>query len=458
VEVFVTLKRETLILASFGAFLEASILIVYYFTGLSRTTTLLEPFFAIPFAIYLACIVWVMRSTKGSSDFGTSTMVIIAISVVLYFTFLLQTPTLSGDIYRYIWDGKLVNNGISPYRYPPDASQLNYLHDANWQLVENKNIISPYPPLLELINALTYRVSPSVSAFKGATIVAAIGTVAVLPYMLRKINYDPRLAILFAWNPLFILEFGSSGHDDTIALLFVSLSIYFLLGNKRIPSAAMMALGVVSKLFPLLIIPIFLKRWGAKGTVVLVAIIIGLYTPFFFLGGSVVNTLSVYVLSSTPIFNAGIFALFQNLFTNFGANGALFASRVIEYSVFGGVLIYMLWMILRRNLEDMQLIRYAGILLSVYLIFSSTIEPWYVSWLFVPFLVMMPTWSWILFSGTVFLTYLTYTQTPISTGYWPEILWVKIVEFAPLYGMIAYELATRNYFVAFLRRREPKIG
>ncbi len=452
------LKRDTFLIASFGGLVEASLLLVYYFTGFNRTTTLLEPFFAIPFAIYLVCVVWVVRS-KGSGDFVASTIVIIAISVVLYFTFVLQTPTLSGDIYRYIWDGKLINDGISPYKYPPDASQLDYLHDANWQLVENKNIISPYPPLLELINALTYRISPTVAAFKAATIVAGIGTVAVLPYMLRKINYDPRLTILFAWNPLFILEFGSSGHDDTIALFFVSLSMYFLLSNKRIPSAAMMALGVVSKLFPLLILPIFLKRWGAKGIIVLVAIIVGLYAPFFFLGGSVVNTLSVYVLSSTPIFNAGIFAVFQNIFANLGANEALFASRIIEYSVFGGVLIYMLWMILRKNLADMQLIRYAGILLSVYIIFSSTIEPWYVSWLFVPFLIMMPTWSWILFSGTVFLTYLTYTQTPISPGYWPEILWVKIAEFAPLYGMIAYELVTRRYLVAFLRRRkEPKIS
>ncbi len=109
-----------------------------------------------------------------------------------------------------------------------------------------------------------------------------------------------------------------------------------------------------------------------------------------------------------------------------------------------------------------NLIRYSGILITVYIAFSSTVQPWYLSWVFVPFLVMMPTWSWIIFSGTIFLTYLTFTQQPLAPGYWAEITWVKVVEFAQLYSMIAYEIFARKYFVPFRNRlfhsEEPKAG
>jgi alpha-1,6-mannosyltransferase len=437
------LKRDAVLLACLGGLLEISILAVYCFTGLNRTSNLLEPFFAIPFAFYLAIVVWITHSK--STDFRASTVIIIGVAVVLYLTFLFQTPSLSGDIYRYIWDGKLLSNGISPYEYPPYASQLAYLRDANWQLVENKNIISPYPPFLEFLNALTYIISPTVVAFKATTILGGLGIIVVLPFFLKKINFDPRLTILFAWNPLFVLEFGSSGHDDTVALFLVLLSMYFLVKNQRIPAAGMMALGVVSKLFPLLIVPIFLKRWGARATSVFAVVVAGFYVPFLLLGGNVLNPISVYLFTSTPVFNGGVFSLLQNLFSASGA--AVTLSRVVEYSVFGAVLIWMLGMILKKPHQDIQLMRYAGILITVYIAFSSTIQPWYVSWVFVPFLVVMPTWSWVVFSGTVFLTYYTFTQQPISPGYWAEIPWVKFVEFAQLYGMMAYEIVTRRYFV-----------
>ncbi|MCO5244525.1 MAG: hypothetical protein M9927_11995 [Anaerolineae bacterium] len=34
---------------------------------------------------------------------------------------LLNRPTLSDDMYRYVWEGRVQANGFSPYRYPPNA-------------------------------------------------------------------------------------------------------------------------------------------------------------------------------------------------------------------------------------------------------------------------------------------------------------------------------------------------
>ena len=430
-------------------------------TKLDRTSSILETYFVFPFAIYLVTIIWIMRSKR--EEFRSTIIVVVLVSIILYVTFLIQqAPTLSGDIYRYIWDGKLINNGISPYRYPPDASQLAYLRDSNWELVENSNIISPYPPLLELLNALTYRISPTVLAFKTLAIAFALGSIITLPFFLRKLQLDPRLAVIFAWNPLFVLEFGSSGHDDNVAVFFVLVSLYLLESNQKIPSAVVMALAIVSKLFPLLIVPLFLKRWGIRATALLVAVVVFFYVPFILLGGSVVGPIFMYVLSSTPIFNGGTFALIQNVFSGLGVANAVFATRVVEYSIFGVVLAWMLWQVLRKDLDYITLIRYSGVLITIYIAFSSTIQPWYLSWVFVPFLVMMPTWSWIIFSGTIFLTYLTFTQQPLAPGYWAEITWVKIVEFAQLYFMMTYEGFSRKYFLPFrkglFRTEEQEMG
>jgi alpha-1,6-mannosyltransferase len=439
---------DTAALLGLGILLEISLLIMWGVTKLDRTSALLETYFAIPFAIYLITVVWIVRSKR--ENFYSSVIIIVLISTVMYATFLLQqTPTLSGDLYRYIWDGKLINNDISPYRYPPDASQLSYLRDSNWQLVENNNIVSPYPPLLELLNALTYRLSPTVLAFKTLTVVFALGSIIALPFFLRRLQFDPRLSAIFAWNPLFVLEFGSSAHDDSMAIFLVLVSFYLLTNNRKIPSAAVMALAVVSKLFPLLIVPLLLKRWGIRATALLIALVVSFYVPFILLGGSVVAPISQYVFTSTPLFNAGAFALIQSAFSSLGSSGAVLAARAVEYSIFGAVLAWMLWQVLREDLDDIRLIRYSGILITVYIAFSSTVQPWYLSWVFVPFLVMMPAWSWIIFSGTIFLTYLTFTQQPLAPGYWAEIIWVTVVEFAQLYSVIAYEIFARKYFVPF---------
>jgi len=450
-------RRNSLVLLSFGVLLETSLLIMWYLSdNLNRSSTSLEVYFAFPFAVYLATVMWVLRS-KTPDCSAESIRLVILISVIAYVTFLLQkAPTLSGDIYRYIWDGKLINYGISPYQYPPDASQLVKLRDSNWYLVENNNIISPYPPLLELLNALTYLVSPTVFAFKLLTVVFAIFTVLMLPFFLKKMGYDPRLSAIFAWNPIFILEFGSSAHDDTIAVFLVCASLYLFVEKRMTLSACVMALAVVSKLFPLLMVPLFVRRWRIRATILLSAIVIVFYVPFALLGGSIFGPVSVYLFTSTPIFNGGAFAIFQNLFSWLGANNAITAARIVEYSIFVAVLAWFLWKAVRGNHDDVELMRYAAILLSVYLAFSSTIQPWYLSWIFVPFVVLMPTWSWIIFSGTIFLTYLTFTQTPIAPGYWAEITWVKVVEFGQLYLMIIYEIFSRRYFVPSNKKSYPE--
>jgi hypothetical protein len=429
-----------------GFALELSLVVLNSVTQLNRTSTLLEPTFVLPYSIYLLAVIWVTKSGKVERS-ATVVVIITAFAVLMSATFLLQTPSLSNDIYRYIWDGKLLLNGVSPYSYPPDASQLAAFRDSNWLLVENKGVISPYPPLAELLNAIVYWISPTVTAFKAASLLPDFASMILLPIFLKKLNLDPRLALIYSWNPLFALEFGSSGHDDPLALFFLLASFYLLYSNRRVPSALALAMATLAKLFPLMIAPLLIKRWGARATTVFVLLIIAFYLPFAVIGGNLLSPISAYVLGNTAIFNGGVFSVLEYLFQIVSSSASANMARGVVYSILLAALAWMLWKIWRSDVDDLFLAKCSAALITVYIALSGDVQPWYLSWVFLPFLTFLSSWAWIGFSVTVFLTYYTFTQPPIQPGYWAEILWVKIVEYSQLYGMMAYELLRHRYLV-----------
>ncbi len=441
-------KREVATLITMGVLIELSLILLYFVTGLDRTSPLLEAYFSPAYAIYILAVVLVTRSKPSGSK--ASVIAIAALGCAMSATFLLQSPTLSDDIYRYIWDGRLMVHGISPYAYPPYASQLAFLRDSNWALVGSKDIVSPYPPLLEFLNAAVYLVSPTALAYKAAFLMPNLATIVALPFLLKRLHLDPRLSIIYSWNPLFVLEFSSSGHDDSLAIFFVLVSFYALFSGRRTLSAAAMALGVLSKLFPLLMVPILLKRWGARGVAAFAVLVLGFYAPFVVSSESIVAPVSVYVLSDRSAFNGGAFSIFQGLFGALGVSSSFDAARLLQLSIFIAVLAWLTLKGIRHAADSLRLARYSAGALTLYLALSSTVQPWYLAWVFVPFLAIMSSWSWVLFSGLIILSYYTFTQPPIQPGYWAEVVWVKVVEYAQLYGLAAFELLRR----AYLRPRE----
>ncbi|MGE5681898.1 MAG: hypothetical protein ACM34K_13545, partial [Bacillota bacterium] len=80
------------------------------------------------------------------------TYTVITAAIIFRLTVLFVFPTASDDINRYIWDGKVITNGINPYRYAPNDPQLNYLHSqtlpANVNFPSMKTI---YPPLAQMV-------------------------------------------------------------------------------------------------------------------------------------------------------------------------------------------------------------------------------------------------------------------------------------------------------------------
>jgi hypothetical protein len=88
---------------------------------------------------------------RGNASFELVAVVAVVIRILL----LGQAP--GDDIYRYIWEGRLILERINPYLHAPDAERLIALRDYLWEAVEHKSITAIYPPLAEwLFAAMTW--------------------------------------------------------------------------------------------------------------------------------------------------------------------------------------------------------------------------------------------------------------------------------------------------------------
>ena len=72
-----------------------------------------------------------------------------AFAVILRVIMLLAPPTLSDDIYRYRWDGKVQASGRNPYAATPADPRLEELRDDEWAQINYPRIRTIYPPLAQ---------------------------------------------------------------------------------------------------------------------------------------------------------------------------------------------------------------------------------------------------------------------------------------------------------------------
>ena len=170
-------------------------------------------------------------------------------------------PLLSDDLYRYLWDARVLSHGLDPYAFAPDDPALHPLRDGLFARINHADLPTIYPPLAQLVfvveNALAHAVwSPK--------LVALCAHLATVPVVARLAGDRAHVASpLHALNPLALEEAALNGHVDAFVALFLALSALALL-RGRVHLAAL-ALGAVSglKLVGLALVPLFGRRKAA---------------------------------------------------------------------------------------------------------------------------------------------------------------------------------------------------
>lgn len=414
-----------------GLLLFGALVGIWALRDLTRHLVLFLLLFAAAWCCYAFAVRLVLRSDELDRPSTIATMVVVGVAARLLL--LSAAPTLSDDLYRYVWEGEVLAHGLSPYALPPAAPALAPFRDAIWPHVNNPTVTSPYPPLAQVVGLVEAKVFPH-SAFgpKFTAMVFDLATWLTLCVLLRRRHLPLRRSLIYAWNPLVLLVFSLSGHNDSL-MLFLLLAALAIGDDAPIAGGVMLGVAVLAKTTPLLALPLVWRKWGTPAALVTLVVIVAGYAPFILLGRGAVGSLPFYLATFAD--NDSIHAVIRELVAVARPDLAAVVAKGVTAALFGsGLLALLIVPRLRRQPLWWQV--YVALALS--LVLASTVHAWYVTWL-LPFLALrlqgddrwrafrpLPSVGWFVFSALVALPYLT-----SADHMWH--LWISTLEYVPLY-------------------------
>ncbi|MFC1667787.1 glycosyltransferase 87 family protein [Chlamydiota bacterium] len=436
-----------------------------FFYGVSNKDMPAAAFFIIftlIFCFYIASILF-LKKTKKSYIF-----VILFFSIVFRLILIPSTLIHENDMYRYIWDGKICVSGINPYKYPPQTAlkkeieaiseqipldhqkKLVTLRTDNPRFYERigyKKVSTIYPPVSQLVFALgSFLKKDSILIMKILFVLFDVLTILVLIRLLNLLKMNKNMVIVYAWSPLILKEFANSGHGDAIALFFVCLACLCVVLNKNICSAIFFGLGILSKLFPIVLIPFFYKRVRKLSfLIVLFSVLIGSYLPFIMWNNTAFSAIfsGFFVYAKKWSFNGGIFEFIYSVFSVLFANKQVpyFLSKISVYLIFISIMVVLLTRLKKRENDFLATLLFA--LMWLFLL-SPVGDPWYYTWI-IPFLCFFPLISGIFLSWLLILSYVTFTRDlgSISIGNY-TISTIILVQYIPFYFVFIFEMLLKK--------------
>lgn len=418
-----------------------------YLVSLGDLRTQVTQFWSGFFPAFLcyALAAWlVLRRPHGSTYF------ILAAALVFRLTLWWSPATLSDDIFRYVWDGQVQLVGINPYLYPPAAPEVAHLDNALRQRVNHADIATVYPPLAQLFFRLVGVLNSTPAALKFALLLCDWGLCLLLTRSLICRDQDPRRVLLYAWNPLPLIEVAGSGHIDALGILLLFLALHALQLRRSTTAICALTGAVLVKLVPLILLPTFWRRpndrtltaWldpRPRKTLLLFPVLaLVAFLPFADAGAQLLTGLQTYMRHWH--FNAAAYSLIHYALAPWDGNAHLHARWLCA------ALLVPLGLSVQIYYRDPYHAAFAT--LGTYVLLAPTMHPWYLLWV-LPFLPFFPRPAWMLFSGLLVLAYevlIGYT----STGIWHEKTWIMWVQYAPFYLL----LSATAYYHRFIKSNE----
>lgn len=440
--------------------------ILYFFFGyfLERTQFNLLLFLWISL---FGCFYWLLKS----NTFSFNTLALL--SILFKLIFLVAIPNLSQDFYRFIWDGRMIFEGLNPYLSLPKVfiEQQKYPVNQAVELYNGMGIMNGshytnYPPINQLcflIAAIFANKSilGSVLVMRVIIILADIGILYFGKKLLASLNLPVRNIFLYALNPFIIIEMTGNLHFEPVMLFFLVWSLYKLQQQKWVLAAILFACSVSVKLIPLLFLPLFFQ-WFVKKRVhnkslitwnwfkfysekpqkllyfylLILAIILLLFLPFYSseLISNYFNSVGLWFKSFE--FNASFYYIAREI-------GYLFRGYN-EIAIIGKIMpiLTVLFLIglsfFRNNKSTIQLITAMLFGLSFYYFTSTTMHPWYIATLLI--LSVFTKYRFpLIWSFVIILSYQAYANLP-----WKENLWFVGLEYLILYVFLIWEVSIKK--------------
>ena len=382
--------------------------------------------YGIAFVAYAVALARALR--KGDAWSRRALWWVLGVAVVARVAVVPAEPVMSTDVYRYLWEGRVILSGHNPFEIAPDSPELESLRDQFFEEINHKELETIYPPLAQGVFAVGAWIQPHPTAQKALFSLFDLATIFVLLTFLRLREMAPIGVIVHAWNPLVIFETSHSGHVDAVGVFFLVLALLWFSQNASARGTVALAGSFLVKYVAVILGPylVLRKRHAIWLPVAAVIVLLG-YLPFISAGTRLFSSLQVYGMEWQ--FN-GLPYRFVEL-TGADSGGIRLLLAVIT-AVFVAV----------RAVRCNDIVEYTFSAVACVLLMSPTLYPWYVVWM-VPLLCLRPSRAWILFTGLVFTSYWVWVVLDL-TGEWHLTPVVYLIEYLPFYALFLWDMRGRS--------------
>ena len=310
-------------------------------------------------------------------------------------------PTLSDDVWRYLWEGAVWRAGHNPFVHAPDAAALAPLRDAVWAHVNHRHVPSIYPPAAQaLFVALA---DGGVLAWRLVSAAADIVTAVMLA------RARPRAGWLWALLPLPALESAVSGHLEGIGVAFLVAAVVSRRGVHA-------WFGAMIKLLPGVLLALEPRRRWLGWALLTLAVCAPVVRPEGF-----------EIYRTNWSFNGSIFPLAQAAIGDWARPTLQLVGAAIVAAI------------LLRSRDPARVALWTT---GAFVALSPTVHPWYVLWPLASAL-LAGSWSWLVLAVTIPGAYVVLATYDPATNAWSESVLTRWAIWVPFYGALAREAWTR---------------
>lgn len=402
--------------------------------------------------LYLGCCCLISQRGEDTSPGGpradhvASRKMLVLIwgaGVVFRLTLLPLNPTLSEDLNRYRWHGKLQAAGGNPYVEIPADPRWEHLRDRTWAHVNRKDLPSVYGPLLEIAYAGYYQLVSAIEPdeirqvwlFKLPFAALELAVGAAVLQLLTAAGAPQAWLLIYLWSPLMVVEFWAQGHNDPLAVLFVVLALAAAARERWTWAFASLTLAALAKFWPAVLFPFFLlqrreKRWIVHWKPALVAVPLALAVSWPYWDG----------IANVSELLRGFVGGWRN---NDSLYGLIYQSSGEDFER-GTTLVTRLLLAALAALWALQLplVKAAKWAVVLILLFSANCFPWYLSWL-VPLLAVYPGSPLLLWTALVVLSYHVLIGYQ-ALGVWEDSGQMRLLEYLPVYSLLGGVFVARH--------------